>query len=1693
MDAATRLADAHPAFAAYKEVEQALWKPCFYRRIEDFRRRIRKYAAAAQADRNVREHFARVSSEFQLFLTEAAAFYAHLRDVFASWLQTAPKEDGDAIARCRQSLHRCYVFLGDLARYRELHSQKAKKNFAAAEALYHRALVVLPENGNPHNQLAVLATYVEAETVAVYRYCRSLLTSQPFTTAEENLALLFERSRQRPLAAPITFTSSSPPSKEKSAFLKSYLHRLTRMHGILFALSSPTGSSGTRSSSEIATPVYPRDMEAVLFKDMRTLLHAGVVGDALLLKIVVTNIFCIIRASDSRSPSAPVEDALRLSIRTITSVLEFLLDNLDIKPKAAANGPVTVFCDYLELHPDMLEQLEQLLVHRQKKLYSDVATSDHGTGADQFASVFLETLAKLVNHARVRELYAPLVAGAGQRNADEQHLLKESLELRGFAPLEQDGTTSTWQDEWALQTSATGANSATQETPLTDAEAATFTTSPVVGKENTQQDNGTSDVFASLNLGFLVGTGVDEDDDFDDEVIVFQPSPALRGMSENQPTKQYGGYMANAPMETLSGEGAFSLRAPSPISPAEEQGHISVNNQSSGAFGAGNGFNTFNDAGSFSSQSLLSGWGNSTISNNNGGMLGNNLGLGLGMPFSSSGQDTGGNRVGESRPFAPMADLAAIERESALYQQRSSSLSAFLGSSTPLTQTETQDPSPPRMPTRPPPGFAAASTGAQQQQPNRSSTRRTRHISVATPIERTQEGGEEAARVNSLNDHGTSRSCRSDIVEVSDPKRLLSIINWHLKQKNDAAKNKPASSKTSAVASASRSRVIRTNVSLEQLVALSRGAAAELPAQTQVTAVEMSATPIDSTTQLLDDVQKIDDFDRINSSKKAHAPSRPPPAATGRGHRNLYGSQPTRPALRIDEEEIRGRLTSRDLRTLLRLHYEKPKSWTHEVLADKYGLDVDTMRSILSSVGPPNLGNGWKRDNAGLGAARGGLSDEEEVASMHHFIENALDLLIKSYQYLIQQLTLVPPPVATRRKIFRALPRCISTMAREPKAYRALLDVLFKFDLSMDYTRFIVHLVSSNTVYVVPTMHMLVRNMRRPQEKELPPDLRALAQASRRKRKRSRKPQKTGGIAIGGSFGANAVATPTPVAEPVQEAKGPGLDERIQARFEAAHQTLERVLTLVPTAANVLFPILEHFPHKRMDAPTQVAYLRNVLRVTGYVGGLRERVLGLVLDQLIKLDESEEDMFTMDDFLDDDMLPPDDASRQVDEMADKLDQMMLVMFEHIEQSAATDNSNGDKNVDYLLKVFEHSILNTHRSKYPQFLLFYVCRMDPQFQDVFISQLLATSLDPQTPPTTRQSCGAYLASFLARAKYISVAYLQKALYHLLKWLHDQMDVYDAAHQDEQEKAEAREGETTAERDERLLEESENMETTGERGFQESIFISSLQTVCYMVCFRGLEIATSDDGAGYEFLRSLGWERLLVTSGGYCPLAYCQQTAFDLVSEECLERVDQAIGTVSASTSKSAKSMERSKKPTAGSASASTLLGQRQPLETFFPFDPYLLRRSFRYIGPLYLYWKHADPTSSENCELLESVKATIRQMQENADEDEEEDDGSEEEEDLIDEDVSMAGSAPNPSNASYRADSYMGSLSRSCNMSVSSSYDGSHTVRRPLPSRFMFDPSPALSASSPPSRLPPLGAADAFTLGGFDDEDEDEGF
>ncbi|CAG8756580.1 5398_t:CDS:2, partial [Racocetra persica] len=57
------------------------------------------------------------------------------------------------------SCHKSLIFLGDLARYRELQTEKPRKNWSIACDYYNHARHLVPESGNPHNQLAVIATY----------------------------------------------------------------------------------------------------------------------------------------------------------------------------------------------------------------------------------------------------------------------------------------------------------------------------------------------------------------------------------------------------------------------------------------------------------------------------------------------------------------------------------------------------------------------------------------------------------------------------------------------------------------------------------------------------------------------------------------------------------------------------------------------------------------------------------------------------------------------------------------------------------------------------------------------------------------------------------------------------------------------------------------------------------------------------------------------------------------------------------------------------------------------------------------------------------------------------------------------------------------------------------------------------------------------------------------------------------------------------------------------------------------------------------------------------------------------------------------------------------------------------------------------------------------------------------------------
>ncbi|KAI3426053.1 hypothetical protein D9Q98_008021 [Chlorella vulgaris] len=112
-----------------------------------------------------------------------------------------------------------------------------------------------------------------------------------------------------------------------------------------------------------------------------------------------------------------------------------------------------------------------------------------------------------------------------------------------------------------------------------------------------------------------------------------------------------------------------------------------------------------------------------------------------------------------------------------------------------------------------------------------------------------------------------------------------------------------------------------------------------------------------------------------------------------------------------------------------------------------------------------------------------------------------------------------------------------------------------------------------------------------------------------------------------------------------------------------------------------------------------------------------------------------------------------EAKPAVDETADKLDSLMELSFGHLQRRHAAAGQPTKGAFETLLAAFERSVLLTHRSKFTQFLLFYSCRQAPEPRcRAFLRLLINRMVDRQQPPIARSACAAYAASFLARAAF-----------------------------------------------------------------------------------------------------------------------------------------------------------------------------------------------------------------------------------------------------------------------------------------------------------------------------------------------------
>ncbi|XP_069593858.1 nonsense-mediated mRNA decay factor SMG7 isoform X8 [Ranitomeya imitator] len=228
-------------YALDKKVEQDLWNHAFKNQITTLQ---------GQAKNRTNPNRSEVQANLSLFLEAASGFYTQLLQelctVFNVDLPCRVKSSQLGIisnkqmhcatvvkpqsSSCSYICQHCLVHLGDIARYRNQTSQ--------AESYYRHAAQLVPSNGQPYNQLAILASSKGDHLTTIFYYCRSIAVKFPFPAASTNL--------QKALSKALESREEVKKRWSVSDFIKAFI----KFHGHVYLAKSLERLSHLREQLE---------------------------------------------------------------------------------------------------------------------------------------------------------------------------------------------------------------------------------------------------------------------------------------------------------------------------------------------------------------------------------------------------------------------------------------------------------------------------------------------------------------------------------------------------------------------------------------------------------------------------------------------------------------------------------------------------------------------------------------------------------------------------------------------------------------------------------------------------------------------------------------------------------------------------------------------------------------------------------------------------------------------------------------------------------------------------------------------------------------------------------------------------------------------------------------------------------------------------------------------------------------------------------------------------------------------------------------------------------------------------------------------------------------------------------------------------------------------------------------------------
>ncbi|XP_019784220.1 RNA polymerase I-specific transcription initiation factor RRN3 isoform X2 [Lagenorhynchus albirostris] len=422
-------------------------------------------------------------------------------------------------------------------------------------------------------------------------------------------------------------------------------------------------------------------------------------------------------------------------------------------------------------------------------------------------------------------------------------------------------------------------------------------------------------------------------------------------------------------------------------------------------------------------------------------------------------------------------------------------------------------------------------------------------------------------------------------------------------------------------------------------------------------------------------------------------------------------------------------------------------------------------------------------------------------------------------------------------------------------------------------------------------------------------------------------------------------------------------DDNLPANFDTCHRALQIIARYVPSTPWFLMPILvEKFPFVRKSERTLECYVHNLLRISVYFPTLRHEILELVIEKLLKLDvnasrqdiedaeetatqtssgtDATEGLFNMDEDEETDhetKADPGMLDQMVHPVAERLDILLSLLLSYIKDVCYVDGKlDNNKTKDLyrdLITIFDKLLLPTHASCHVQFFMFYLCSFKLGFAEAFLEHLWKKLQDPNNPAIIRQAAANYIGSFLARAKFVPLITVKSCLDLLVKWLHVYL----------------------------------NNQDSGTKAFCDVAlhgpFYSACQAVFYTFVFRHRQLLSGNLKEGLRYLQSLNFERIVMSQLN--PLKICLPSVVNFFA--AITNKYQLVFCYTL-IERNNRQMLPVIRNTAGGDSVQTCTN---PLDTFFPFDPCVLKRSKKFIDPLYQVWE--DMSAEELQEFKKPIK------------------------------------------------------------------------------------------------------------------------